>query len=79
MSSTTPPRAISPPADRAAYDVLDSAGKQRSFAKDPCNIVAIDLPHTPAKELGPSLHTRTPPSGFGRSAADGTLVQSPPH
>ncbi|MDX2131004.1 MAG: DUF1015 domain-containing protein [Planctomycetota bacterium] len=35
------------------YDVLDKGGKQRLLDKDPRNIVAIDLPHTPAKELGP--------------------------
>ncbi len=35
------------------YDVLDKAGKQALLAKDPANIVGIDLPHTPAKELGP--------------------------
>ncbi len=35
------------------YDVLDGAGKKRLLAKDASNVVAIDLPHTPAKELGP--------------------------
>ena len=35
------------------YDVLDAAGKARLLAGDKPNIVAIDLPHTPAKELGP--------------------------
>ncbi|CAG0955177.1 hypothetical protein PHYC_00423 [Phycisphaerales bacterium] len=35
------------------YDVLDAMSKQRLLAKDPRNVVAIDLPHTPAKELGP--------------------------
>ncbi len=35
------------------YDVLDRAGKQRLVERDPRNIVEIDLPHTPAKELGP--------------------------
>jgi uncharacterized protein (DUF1015 family) len=35
------------------YDVLDAAGKQKLLARDPNNVVAIDLPHTPAKELGP--------------------------
>ncbi len=39
---------IAPP-----YDVLDSAGKARLLAKNAANIVGIDLPHTPAKELGP--------------------------
>src|ERR1043165_2071423 len=35
------------------YDVLDAAGKKALLDKDASNIVAIDLPHTPAKELGP--------------------------
>ncbi|MGQ0629350.1 MAG: DUF1015 family protein, partial [Phycisphaerales bacterium] len=35
------------------YDVLDGAGKAKLLAADPRNIVALDLPHTPAKELGP--------------------------
>jgi uncharacterized protein (DUF1015 family) len=35
------------------YDVLDAAGKQRLLDRNAKNIVAIDLPHTPAKELGP--------------------------
>lgn len=39
---------IAPP-----YDVLDRAGKERLLAKSAANVVAIDLPHTPAKELGP--------------------------
>jgi len=36
------------------YDVLDAAGKTRLVARDPNNVVSIDLPHTPAKELGPA-------------------------
>lgn len=40
---------IAPP-----YDVLDAAGKARLLARDPRNIVGVDLPHTPAKELGPA-------------------------
>lgn len=39
---------IAPP-----YDVLDARGKEKLLAKGPANIVAVDLPHTPAKELGP--------------------------
>jgi uncharacterized protein (DUF1015 family) len=44
------------------YDVLDAAGKKRLVDRDPHNIVAIDLPHTPAKELGP-------PSAYEGAAA----------
>lgn len=41
-------RFVAPP-----YDVLDKAGKERLLARSADNIVGIDLPHTPAKELGP--------------------------
>lgn len=46
------------------YDVLDAAGKQRLLEKDPRNIVAIDLPHTPAKELGPPAAYEQAASAF---------------
>jgi len=36
------------------YDVLDADEKRKLLERDPQNIVAIDLPHVPAKELGPS-------------------------
>ena len=39
---------IAPP-----YDVLDEAGKAKLQAKDPHNIVTIDLPHLPPKTVGP--------------------------
>ena len=39
---------IAPP-----YDVLDAAGKQRLQAAHPQNIVTVDLPHLPAKTVGP--------------------------
>ncbi|HZW08579.1 MAG TPA: DUF1015 domain-containing protein [Phycisphaerales bacterium] len=35
------------------YDVLDAEDKRALLSRDPCNIVAIDLPHVPPKELGP--------------------------
>lgn len=40
---------IAPP-----YDVLDLSQKQALLDKNPDNIVAVDLPHVPAKELGPA-------------------------
>jgi uncharacterized protein (DUF1015 family) len=59
---------IAPP-----YDVLDARGKARLLAKGQANIVAVDLPHTPAKELGP-------PEAYAKAAQtykgwleDGTL------
>jgi uncharacterized protein (DUF1015 family) len=39
---------IAPP-----YDVLDDRGKAALQAKDPHNIVTVDLPHLPAKSVGP--------------------------
>ncbi len=38
---------IAPP-----YDVIDEQYKKLLLEKEPANIVAIDLPHTPPKELG---------------------------
>ena len=35
------------------YDVLDGRQKQAFLAKNPNNIVAIDLPHVPPKQLAP--------------------------
>jgi uncharacterized protein (DUF1015 family) len=39
---------IAPP-----YDVLDEGGKKSLQAKSPFNIVTVDLPHLPAKSVGP--------------------------
>jgi uncharacterized protein (DUF1015 family) len=39
---------IAPP-----YDVLDDAGKARLQAKQQFNIIGVDLPHLPAKTVGP--------------------------
>ncbi len=55
------------------YDVLDEKAKSALLNRDSRNVVAIDLPHTPAKQLGP-------PEAYDRAAstlrawhADGTL------
>ena len=40
---------ISPP-----YDVLSSSDKQQLLAKNPHNVVAVDLPHVPPKNAGPA-------------------------
>ena len=47
---------IAPP-----YDVLDAQGKAKLLAKSPFNIVEIDLPHVPPKQLGP-------PSAYAHAA-----------
>ncbi len=39
---------VSPP-----YDVLSSADKQQLLARNPHNIVAVDLPHVPPRNAGP--------------------------
>jgi uncharacterized protein (DUF1015 family) len=62
---------IAPP-----YDVLDAEGKARLLARDARNIVGIDLPHTPAKELGPAGVYEAAAERFWAFLADGTLVRS---
>ncbi len=64
---------IAPP-----YDVLDSAGKARLLARSDANIVAIDLPHTPAKELGPPAAYDGAAALYRRWAAEGVLSRSQP-
>lgn len=56
---------IAPP-----YDVLDARAKQALLEKDPQNIVAVDLPHVPAKELGP------PEAYLGAAQALRGLIES---
>jgi uncharacterized protein (DUF1015 family) len=48
-SPTDLSRLLAPP-----YDVLSASDKARLLDGNPHNIVAIDLPHLPAKSLGPS-------------------------
>jgi len=57
------------------YDVLDAAGKQRLLQQDARNIVAIDLPHTPAKELGPPAAYEAAASLLQTWLSGGTLKQ----
>lgn len=59
---------IAPP-----YDVLDGEGKRRLLAKDPANVVAIDLPHTPAKELGPQKAYDDAAAALSSMLESGTL------
>ncbi|MBX3384095.1 MAG: DUF1015 domain-containing protein [Phycisphaeraceae bacterium] len=55
------------------YDVLDAAAKDSLLHKDPRNIVAIDLPHTPAKELGPQAVYDAAAASLRRLIDEGTL------
>lgn len=61
---------IAPP-----YDVLDAKGKQRLLARDLHNIVGIDLPHTPAKELGPPETYAAAGDTFRKWISTGTLAR----
>lgn len=63
---------IAPP-----YDVLDTAGKARLLARNPKNIVAIDLPHIPAKELGPAEAYAQAGATLADWLASGVLRQRP--
>jgi uncharacterized protein (DUF1015 family) len=55
------------------YDVLDAAAKKALLAKDQHNIVAIDLPHTPAKELGPPQAYQHAADSYRSWLAEGIL------
>jgi uncharacterized protein (DUF1015 family) len=61
---------IAPP-----YDVLDLPGKQALMAQSDHNIVAVDLPHLPAKELGPATAYTSAASLFNTWMTDGTLAR----
>lgn len=55
------------------YDVLDSAGKKKLLDADAHNVVGIDLPHTPAKELGPPSAYEGAANSYKGMLKDGTL------
>ena len=57
------------------YDVLDAAGKSSLLAKDARNVVGIDLPHTPAKQLGPPEAYAAAGETYRRWLSDGTLTR----
>lgn len=61
---------IAPP-----YDVLSRSQRDAILAKDPRNIVGLDLPHTPAKELGPPEAYARAGDAFRSMLASGTLAQ----
>lgn len=61
---------IAPP-----YDVLDEGPKQRLLATDPHNIVAIDLPVTPPKTLGPDEAYDAAGQMYRRWLSEGVLKQ----
>lgn len=57
------------------YDVLDRAAKDRLLLHDQPNVVAIDLPHTPAKELGPSETYQAAAERYRSWLTSGTLTR----
>jgi uncharacterized protein (DUF1015 family) len=58
------------------YDVLDAHSKAALVAKSDRNVVSIDLPHIPAKELGPPAAYEGAAKAFRTWLADGTLAKS---
>lgn len=61
---------IAPP-----YDVLDAEGKTKLLARSPDNIVGVDLPHTPAKALGPPEAYAAAGERFARLQSRHTLIR----
>lgn len=57
------------------YDVLDAASKNALISKDRHNVCAIDLPHTPAKELGPPAAYAAAATTYRTWLSDGTLTR----
>lgn len=57
------------------YDVLDAEGKSSLLARDPRNIVAMDLPHVPAKELGPDAAYRGAAEALESLLGEGVLTR----
>lgn len=63
---------IAPP-----YDVLNAKGKQALLAKDPHNVVSIDLPHVPPKQLGPPSAYQAAAKAMNDWLASGVLMKAP--
>ena len=59
---------IAPP-----YDVLDETSKADLLARNDCNIVAVDLPHLPAKTVGPDATYAQAGQRYRAWLKDGTL------
>lgn len=62
---------IAPP-----YDVLDLSQKQALLEKNSDNIVGVDLPHVPAKELGPPESYQASAEKLAAMIGAGTMSQS---
>jgi uncharacterized protein (DUF1015 family) len=57
------------------YDILDAPEKKALLARNPRNIVALDLPHTPPKEAGPQAEYAAAARTLEAWLADGTLAR----
>ena len=57
------------------YDVLDQNDKDALLAKDPHNIVAVDLPHIPPKDEGPQQAYLDAQFNLDMWSAQGVLVR----
>lgn len=58
------------------YDVLDASSKGALLARSDRNVVKIDLPHLPAKQLGPPEAYDSAAKAFRDWLADGTLKRA---
>lgn len=61
---------IAPP-----YDILDQNDKDTLLAADATNIVAVDLPHVPPKELGPAAEYQAAATLLSQWQEQGVLCQ----
>lgn len=61
---------IAPP-----YDVLNAQDKQALLAQSSQNIVKVDLPHVPAKEVGPEECYRQAAAVLTQWQAEGTMIR----
>ncbi|MFP4054464.1 MAG: DUF1015 domain-containing protein [Phycisphaerae bacterium] len=57
------------------YDILSGEDKQALLEQDPANIVAVDLPHVPPKEVGPDSAYEKAASLLQQWQRDGLMKQ----
>jgi len=57
------------------YDVLNASTKGELLGKNPQNVVGIDLPHVPAKELGPDAAYQGAGDAYRAMLESGELTQ----
>jgi uncharacterized protein (DUF1015 family) len=59
------------------YDILTEADKRALLARDACNFVKIDLPHTPPKSAGPPHAYEASRDTLRAWLSDGTMLRDP--